>query len=69
VASTGSAWRRDFLIMDTKLADAFAYWLYVAGIAERQAAHSASYLRLGPSVPQAGEPLGESPSLADFDHL
>jgi hypothetical protein len=54
--------------MDTKFADALADRLYVARIAERQASHPASDLRLGPSVPQAGKPLGESPSLADFDH-
>jgi hypothetical protein len=56
-------------IMDTKLADALANRLYVARIAERQAAHPTGDLRPGPSIPQAGEPLGESPSLADFDHL
>ena len=55
--------------MDTKLADALANRLYVARVAEREAAHPTSDLRLGPSIPQAGEPVGESPSLTDLDHL
>ena len=55
--------------MNTTLANAFANRLYVAGIAERQAALPTSDLRFGPSILQAGEPLGKSPSLADLDHL
>ena len=55
--------------MDTKLADAFTNRLYVAGIAEREAAHPTSDFCLGPGIPQTGEPFGESPGLADFDHL
>src|SRR6516164_6340403 len=56
-------------IMDAKLADTFANRLYVAGIAERQAAHPTGNFRPGPSIPQAGEPLREDPGLADLDHV
>jgi hypothetical protein len=55
--------------MDTKLADALAHRLYVAGIAQRQAAQPTRDLRLGPGITQAGEPLGKGSRLADFDHL
>jgi len=55
--------------MDTKLADAFANRLYVAGITEREAAHPTSDFRLGPSIPEAGEPRREGARLAKSGHL
>jgi hypothetical protein len=42
-------------IMDTKLADALANRLYVARIAECEAAQPSGDLSLGPSVPQTGK--------------
>jgi hypothetical protein len=43
--------------------------LYVARIAERQAAHPTCDFRLRPRIPRAGEPIGESPNLENFDHV
>jgi hypothetical protein len=56
-------------MMDTKLADTLAHRLYVARIAERQAAQPTGDLCLGPRIPLAGKPIGENPSFADFHHL
>jgi hypothetical protein len=55
--------------MDTKFADALADRLYVAWIAEREAAHPTRNFRLSSNVPKAGKPLGKSRGFADFDHL